>query len=304
MNPIDLEIQKIAEKSNYFEEIEILKQKYNKTGDEYIGIDNIELSYNRTITLHLTGNPSPNRKCWVYFPNDLSNQMVCKNLRFNNKKWNECIEWCCFECQGYQLDKIYGRIFPTLRYIHNINDESTLPFSFCRDNDYISYPLYHTTRFYFEFNENFLTDCRFELLIDVYDKVNPYHEIKSQEIFQTQFTGEDPAMDKNGKYRFGFHSPISHLIFGYDNAKIEKLDVYLDGRKTVINLDNAIEYDNNYIVPLSKSNCKDGINFSHLSNDIAHVIFSKYQDDGLFYCYALSQNVVRMFDSCELKYSS
>ena len=311
---ITQEIEKLA-KTNYFNEIETLKEKYNKPCNKFIGTPQIDLTYNKTITLNPIGCLGPNRQVAFVLPKLTDNcKMAFKNLRVNDiMTWESRFYSCELDCSGQRIDIIYSQIIETLRYVYDIDNPSVLPFSFCKPNDYLLSDLFSEMKIIFKLNDydNTNNDIEFNLKIDVYDvcdnKTEEFQKLQSykeKEIFQLQFNGEESAECKYSKYKLNFNHPITHLIFSTDNSKIEELQLVLDGQASAINLNNAHKFDKDYIVPLSNPNLSSGLNFSNINHAQINVKFSNVSHGNLFYCYAVNQQVLKIFSNCAINYSN
>ncbi len=252
--------------------------------------------------MDICGDVSSGRQIKFIFPQLKSNKFVYKNLRLNDTKWNNYIEYCTLESSGSELDKIYGRVCKTLRYLYDITDDTILPFSFCRTDEYFPKSDIVT---YILFEKN-IPDDDFSLEVDIYEIMDPDFDpdtfVYNNAVTQIQFTGEESLCNCNcAKFRLDFNHVVCYLILSITNNTPKYINLRLGGTDTHIALADAIVYDDHYIIPLTVSLDKEFINtfdigfgrIDHAQLDINLENCSTNLDD-VVYIYALNYNGIEI----------
>lgn len=194
------------------------------------------------------------------------NKYVYKNLRFSSNVDANTIEKCELIVGGSPIDTIYGITFETLRYLYKISDNSMLPFSFCKYNEYITQCIPEID-IHIYLGKN--TD-NFNLSVDIYEICNPeYNPTKfrcSDIITQLQLNkGKILARELS----LNFKHMVNYIIINVPNGKLKDFKLLFNGVKSNITITHMFKYDDNYIIPLTKSLDWEyittyGINFSRL----------------------------------------
>lgn len=205
----------------------------------------------------------------IIFPKETNSKYIYKNLRFPGNNFENKILSCELEIGGSKIDKIYGSVFKILRYLYKINDDCTIPFYFCSDNNYL--PIVDSD--YRIIIETEIFENLDYLLIDIYEIIDENIKLSDFLIMQLQFCGEEIIQNNKFLYENNFNHVVSHLFIECGINKINNINLkFIEKRKNIdmeLNFDKKqiIEYDNHYLINLTKSIEYDdlknyGINFS------------------------------------------
>lgn len=167
---------------------------------------------------------------------------------------------------GSPIDTIYRITFETLRYLYKISDSSILPFSFCKDNKYI-------TQCIPEIDIDIYLDKNidnFNLSVDIYEICNPEYnptKFRCSDII-TQLQLNKGKMLARG-LSLDFKHMVNYIIINIPNGKLKDFKLLFDGVESNITITCMFKFGNNYIIPLTKSLDWEyittyGINFSRL----------------------------------------
>lgn len=254
-------------------------QQYINTAKKYIGSQ--ELFFNEC--------PRFGRKCSMNmsFPINIygthrnntygtHRNFAFTNFRSNNPEYHKLIKSITLEIGGSQIDKVYGKIIPTLNHLFDLNT-TQIPFYFNKVDYFLPFLLYHEIRFYFEFEcetaelQNYSID---DLLfyVDVYE-INRKTEFEHM-ITCVQFTGEE-MMDPNCntcKIRNDFNHVVTHLLVNSENCDINKMSLsfFKNNEMDLLDIPLTRQHNGIYIIPFVKScndnDIKQGINFSSIDS--------------------------------------
>ena len=250
LKTIENDIKNIKHYDEHFANVKEYKKNYfHETVDKYFQETNLnkpmDMVYVNTYTLTPT---FYNKYIRFAFPNFQSNKIVFKNLRLMDNKLNNLIDQCTFDVAGSHIDIIYGKVFDLLRYIYGITNESVLPFSFCRNNDYC--PNMDNGSVVIQLNQN-IVPFDFNLQVDVFE-VNEPTNINNL-LIQLQFSGEEDICSGHCKYKINFNNQVCFLVMESD-ATIDRFKLQIDGWDfDNYNMENMIKYKNYYILPLTPS---------------------------------------------------
>jgi hypothetical protein len=209
---------------------------------------------------------------------------IYKNLKCTNM---DCIEIIKLEIGGSQIDKIYTNIVDVIQHLYSIKDKTTVPFDFCKKNNFVKYLLYHDICIYIKMKDGYTVDD-FEMTIDVYelddiDKTFYVSDIKNKKtvdyyntiISKTGETSFDDTGFKKKKMMLNLNHPTSYLIL--DCGIIESLDIYfVRDHDSGITLEDIYMYNGKYIIPLTPSLDKINeycVNFSRMEQPILEITF-------------------------------
>ncbi len=303
LSKFEVDVNNSIKTSDYWTNIEQLKSKYYGSEDEhfaknYPNNNNKQVDFRETIVIEASGTVRANGMPHYNFPPLPSNKFVYKNLRI---KWDHMdnIEYCELECGGPRIDKIYGRVFKSLRYIYDINDEELVPFYFCKDSEYL--PNSNNTRINFRFGDK---DCEYNLSVsvDVYEINDPEfnHDIfvHNDVIQQCQFTGVEAMPAQFGKFKLDYNHVVNYILVSIPNSNILDLNLRLDDNNICIPIDNMLCYDGHYVIPLTTSLDKNninkyGINLSRVDRPYLNVKLETFGDiDTRVYIYAINNGAI------------
>lgn len=248
---------------NYWTKIKELKGKYYGAQDEYFMNNftdkNEKLSYHKTIKIEANGSIGPNKSCSFPFPKLECDKFVYKNLRFTSNNYDNIINKCTLECNGSNIDTIYGRVFKTLRHIYNIENDTFIPFYFCTGNEYL--PKNDSCKVYIRFEPftNIVND--FSLSVDIYEIIDDNFEQNSYDkiVSFCQHTGCE-TMKTNPTFRLDFNHVINHIIVSVPNGNPKNISLLFDNDVVCFPTEEIDFYDNHYIIPFTPSLNKENIN--------------------------------------------
>lgn len=202
------------------------------------------------------------------FPKLHLNKYVYKNLRFSSILDSNAIEKCELIVGGSMIDTIYGITFKTLRYLYKICDNTVLPFSFCKDIEYIPQCIPEI-----DININLCKNIdNVNLLVDIYEicnsEYNPTKFVCTDIITQHQLNKgkmSPKGLSVNFKYM------VNYIIIHIPNGKLIDFKLLFNGTNSNITATHMFKYDGMYIIPFTKSLDQEyfttyGINFSRLDS--------------------------------------
>ncbi len=305
LSKIEVDVNNSIKNGNYWTNIEQLKNTFYGSEDEYFAKNypnnnGKQLDFKETIVIEACGTARSNGITKYMFPTLTSNKFVYKNLKI---KWNHMdnINCCELECGGSRIDKIYGRIFKTLRYIYDINGDETIPFYFCKDSEYL--PNSNNTNLYIRFGNK---DCEYNLSVsvDIYEINDPEFDhdtfVHNDVIQQCQFTGVEAFPAQFGKFKLDYNHVVNYILVSITDSKILNLDLRLDNNNICIPIDEMLCYDGHYIIPLTTSLDKNninkyGVNFSKSDYTYISVKLETSGDiDTRVYIYAISNGAIEI----------
>lgn len=290
---------KAVNSDSYFNNIRKLHKQFSPAKESYA-----ILRSPKTVNLefHAGGFIGSGRRVTFMFPKLESSKFVYCNLRLKDSKWNNVIRSCELELAGARADKVYGKVLKTLRYVYGIKDETVLPFSFCRDGEYLAVNK-SDVRLNIEFDvySDPIYGDDFELLVDVYSiengpYFNPVEFNRDRAITQLQFTGTEITSGREvEKFKLDFNYLVNFLIVSFSNNRPEKIDLLFNGHDTNINLENMIQYDDHYIIPFTPSLDLNnfstyGIDFSKIDNPQLNIWLENKSNTCQVCIYAVNYN--------------
>jgi hypothetical protein len=311
----ELEINNSIKDSTYWENIKTFKEKYFGAQDEYFeknyqnNNNNTKLNYQKTVNIEANGSCGFNRICSFTFPTLDSNKLVYKNLRVSSNKFNNVIDRCELECNGSAIDKVYGRVLKTLRYIYNINDDTLIPFYFNIDNEYL--PNNMSTIIYIRFGSECPDVCLddFSLSVDIYeiDDINFSEDsyTYNNTVVQCNYTGMESASRQTValKFKTNFNHVMNYILVSVPDTTLTSISLQFDGYDMPIPISDIVCYDRHYIIPLTMSLNKElvnvyGINFSSCNTAIVSIKYNEIVNEVFapVYIYGISRNTIIMFD--------
>lgn len=290
----------------YWANIGYLKEKYYEEGIQEDYFKNFEkkklnIEYHKTNIVScckcdITG------KYIFTFPEPQLDNYVYKNLRLESLLHNNIISNCELRSSGGRIDKIDNFMFSPLRFIYEISDETILPFSFCKNNEYMVSKNNLNPKVIITLKPGIVIEkfnsLMFNLLVDTYqiNDINydsSYHE---EIITQAQYYGEQyisaSVYNDYKQYHLQF-SKILNCIVIYSENNILQIDSRLILDYGYVKTKNMIHYDNKYIVPLIKcfdTDEIDGINLTR-GKRIALKIRNGPQSD-IIHVFAINYNVL------------
>lgn len=300
----------------YWDNILRLKAKYYGTEDAYVEKYNhmshkLNIKFHETMTISGTRNGD---RCELVFPKSDLNKYVYKNLRtVTNFDTVRCYE---LQQSGCQLDKIYVKTFPSLQFIYDMPDKSILPFSFCKNNEYLIANDINTYIYCFSKWNIAVVYEEITLLVDIYEiiddmeisycvdgisrKIEPEKSESHSLITQTQFTGEDIIYNYTlpGTYRLNFNYVINYIIIDIPKGAPINFHLTLGEMYPNFSMLDACIYNNQYIIPFTKflNNFNYGINFSTIRNQILTIQFDQninYDRNDCIAVYAVGYNGIQ-----------
>jgi hypothetical protein len=269
----------------YWEEISKLKKIYYGKDDAYVEkhIDNQyrpKMKYYGTYALEQV-----NTTTYV-FPKINLEKFVYKNLKLDGE-----IEFCQLEQNGTIIDKIDGVIFPTLRLLYGILDEKIVPFSFCKDAEFLLPSIWNTK----------LVICTGEThinpSIDIYEIIDDCEGLSDMIITQVQSTGKQNI---SRHHRLCFLHLTNYIIVHVSKWTLSRFLLQFNGQDVPIVMDDVTYYNGQYIIPLTKHLANDavhGINFSNING--IHINFwpndgYDFSDDDYLCVYGISYNGIKI----------
>lgn len=273
-----------------------LKEKYRGSEDEYVEkyintSHKLNIRYSETIKFSGYGNFGYRT---FIFPKSILSKYVYKNLRIIGDQNN--IGYCRLERSGNDIDKIYKPSFSAMRFIYGINDEY-LPFSFCKKNEYLIANDIDTKVICSIENNAIISEDDISLVVDIYEIIDN-NDINGHSIItQNQFTGQEFIVNciLPRKYKLYFNYIINHIIITVSKGKIINFDLNLGSIYPILNMSNAIIYNNQYIIPFTKdiNNFNYGINFSRPDAMLTITFDKNYDYTNEHLCiYAVGYNVI------------
>lgn len=283
----------------YWDNIKRLKAKYYGKEDAYVEEYNctshkLNIKFRETMEISGTRNGG---KCTLIFPKSNLAKYVYKNLRTVTNL--DTVRSYELQQSGCTLDKIYVQAFPSVQFIYGIHNESILPFSFCKNNEYL---IANDTDIHIHCFSKWniaVIDEEITLLVDIYEIING-DEVENSIITQTQFTGEEPILNYKlpGMYKLHFSCVINYIIIDISKGQPISFHLTLSEMYPNFSMSDAIFYNNQYIIPFTKSlnNINYGINFSTISNLMLTITFDRNinygRDDGVG-VYAIGYNGIQ-----------
>ena len=259
------------------------------------------------------------RRCCVQLVlnNSKMTKFALKNLRYKNTdiKWDKLLHQIEVEVQGDRFELIYGNIFKVLRKMHKMNSD-TVPFLFCRSDNYLIYPDKGNIKFYLEFYgvEEVDKELRkvnlkdFLMEIDLYEIKD--NNLKSLEITipKLVFYGIEVVHSNLMIYRFNYihaHSILTHILIKIQKDKIKQLMLGIPNEDLFeyinINLNELNYYDETLIIPLFNEKKNKEVTYDVLKKEglesrfiLLKIFFEDgYRDDNLC-IYGLVNEIVTM----------
>lgn len=231
------------------------------------------------------------------FTSMANSKYVYKNLRFSSTD-QSMIKNCELRIGDQLIDNVYGKTFPILRHLYKISDNTVIPFSFCRDNEYIMHTVFHKIDINIDFNFEYKNDLH--LFVDIYEICDPDYNpdfIYSDIMTYQQLIGKK-NLARDEKILINFDHIINYIIIDTLGEKLIDFKLLFNGIDTNIVISDIFRYDDMYIIPLNKSlNVeyfdKYGINFSRI--DFAELILDidGKNNENNVNIFAISYNEIR-----------
>lgn len=243
------------------------------------------MMYKKNIIIHPERNNMINTRfinTRFILPKLESDKLVYRFVRFTSVAHNDLIHSCGLEYMGSLIDFAYKEIFTALRNIYGIKDNTMLPFAFCRDNKYFIPGRKKDINIYIGPMPDIIDN--FTLSVDIYEMIEPLKYDIPNIIVQQQFTGfENLAMC--GKYKLNFNHIVNYIIIDAPKCTIERFILHIDNFDTDIDMKDIIYYNNQYIIPFTKSLDLDnfdtfGVNFS--GRNVMLMLWLKSDDENVF----------------------
>lgn len=302
--------------NTYWDNIKLLKAKYYGKEDAYVEEYNCtshKLNIKFHETMEISGIRNGDRSV-LAFPKSNLNKYVYKNLRTVTNL--DTIRSYELQQSGCTLDRIYVQTFSSMRFIYGIHNESILPFSFCKNNEYL---LENNADIHIQCFSKWniiVVDEKISLLVDIYEiidddkisycvdgilkKIESKNTVPYSVITQTQFTGEDfiyyyvlPCA-----YKLNFYCVINYIIINIPKGQPINFHLTLGEMYPNFSMIDAIIYNNQYIIPFTKylNNFNYGINFSQINHQMLTIKFDKninYDRNDCISVYAIGYNGVQ-----------
>lgn len=275
--------------ADYWEEISKLKKIYYGEEDAYVD-KHINSQYRPKMKYYGTYHLKQINNTTYIFPKINLEKFVYKNLKSNGE-----IESCQLEQNGKIIDNIDGVIFPTLRLLYGITDVNIIPFSFCKENEFLL-PSIWNTKLIIHTNNNI------NLSVDIYEIIDdcerlPVGVLPDMIITQVQSNGKQTV---HRHYRLCFLHLINFIIIYLPKGLISSFRLQFNGHDSPITILDTIYHNNQYIIPLAKYLTNDGvhgINFSSADNVYINLWFDageKLTDDDYLCIYGVSYNGIKI----------
>lgn len=233
-----------------------------------------------------------------------SEKFVYKNLKSDTQ-----IEDSCQLIQnGKIIDMIDGEIFSTLRLLYGISDNNILPFSFCKENNFLL-PSIWNTKLIINANKNINSEevhteseCNkstFNISVDIYEIVEDCDKISDMVITQIQSLGAESISKMNqriGRYRLCFQHIMSHIIIHLPKGTINKFLIQINGMDLPITISNMKYHNDQYVITLT-NNITHGINFSNINHASINIWFGtdyEFIDNDYMCIYGISYNGIKI----------
>lgn len=282
----------------YWNEISTLKKIYYGEEDAYVEkhIDNQyrpNLKYYGTYSLDQINDTTakalitnPRLGITYIFPKINLKKFVYKNLKLEDK-----IEFCQLEQNGIPIDKIDGVIFPTLRLLYGITNNKIVPFSFCKENEFLLPSIWNTKLIVYVNNKNI------NISVDIYEIIDDCERLSDMIITQVQSTGKQTTHRCN---RLCFVHLINYIIVYLSKGTLRRFLLQFNGCDIPISIADVTYYNGQYIIPLAKyltNNAEYGINFSTIGSIFINFFYDTEYDftDNDYLCvYGVNYNGIKI----------
>lgn len=286
----------------YWTSIKKLHNKYyTPDNDKLIKYHNQKsknMTYYKTVTVDTRGD---NRN-WT-FPK-LESGFVYKNLRFSDGKNNDDFLHKCVIAHGNKIEQIMESQFQILRYIYGITNPNILPFSFCKQNEYLesdSSDVYISIIVKNQYGN--IKHAYFSLDMDIY-KINDFHHNPFYTNIQIrEITPIDTKVQitNNGNLLVNYdlcdsiydHYAVSHIILSFTENTIIDVNLLFNGINSGIKVNDLVYCDNKYIILLSNSDVHGIYFFSKQKTNITLSVTGKRNKDNRINAYLMYYNIVK-----------
>lgn len=281
----------------YFNNVQLLKEKFYGHEDEYINIGkylhkesrlklNKELRYVSTLLFNSDNFIDDkkfigNKKLRITLPKINPNKSTYKNLRCVSKlkSMDDVIKMYELNVGGSTVDKLYGE-YDVWRHIYNMSDKSVVPFHFCNKDEFLPILSDHDITIFIEVNEN----INFDLMVDLYEWDSEKYKIAREYSIMTTQYNECYVNGVILKEILTFNHVCTHIVLKFIGNEIEDISFNFDDE--ILHVPNICieKYNDCYIIPLTKSMDADtlkkfGINFGSMKKSIINIKFKDPVND-------------------------